>query len=291
LNRAQNYAIDILSRVYKEPLLTNVEITTVAGQDTYDIPEDALEQRLLKVETRRNKTYQDVRYISYQDASLYEVVNRKTSVPLYYTIVGSKVKIIPSSNGIYPLRFWYLRDPAPLNTEQGRINSINTAGNYIRVDEVGTSLSPVSDELASFVNVVDGATGIIKATMQIQSISGTKITFKTVPTRTTVWDTTVDTSLATPASGLTIALDDYICLAPATCVPFLKKPLANFLIQYSVSELTRKLGGDFRSEKEVLDEFEAQVSKSYVARPNNIRVRKRLSVWGSRRYLTPGSEN
>lgn len=291
LNRAQNFAIDILAREYKEPLMTNTIITTVAGQDTYPIPEEALEERLLKVETQRFKTYQEVRYINHQDVGLYEVKDRKTSVPLYYTIVGSNFKIIPSSNGIYPLRVWYLKDPPPLGAVEGRINIVNASSNYVRVDEVGSDLSAESDNLASFVNIVDGSSGIIKGTLQIQSIVGTKITFKTVPTRTTVLDLPIDTSLSVLASGKTIEPDDYLCLAPTSCVPFLKKPLANFIVQYAVAELTRKLGGDYKSEADVLNDFREQVKNTWLQRPNNIRVRKRNSIWGSRRYLTPSSEN
>lgn len=283
LNRAQNYALDILVRQYKDPLLTHTTITAVSGQSEYDIPEDAFEQRLLKVEVQIGGSFNELLRVDYQDVGRYEST-LSTSTPYYYTVVGNQFKVLPPSNGVNNFRIWYLRDPLPLVPHQGRINIVNAAQNYIFVDVPGEDLTTVSDDLESFVNVVDGASGVRKATLQIQSIQSNKITFKTVPTRTTVLDIDVDTSM----TGLGISQDDYICISSGVCVPFMKKPFSNFLVQYAVAEIVRKLGGEAGLEEQVLAKFEKQVEKTWVQRPNSLRVIKRAGAWthNNRRTIT-----
>ena len=279
LNRAQNYAVDILARRYKEPLLATASIDVSSGVDSYTIPEDALEQRLLTVEVNQNGIYTQLLYVDFQDISRYEVSTSRVAVPIYYTVIGNQLKVVPTPTGTYDFRVWYLKDPMPLVTQQGRINLVNTTTHYVIVDSVGGDLSSVADNLESFVNIIDGASGVRKATLQIQSIVGTKITFKTVPTRTSVLDLTVDTTTATLLTGLTIQQDDYVCLSSGACVPFLKKPLSNFLVQYAVAEITRKLQGNAGLEEQVLQKFEKQVEKSWVERPNGLRIKKRNGNW------------
>ena len=58
LNRAQDYASNILARHYEAPLLKKVEITTVSGQEEYFIPEDAMEERIERVEVKVNNQFQ-----------------------------------------------------------------------------------------------------------------------------------------------------------------------------------------------------------------------------------------
>jgi hypothetical protein len=49
LNRAQDYATDLLSRHYPDPLLARSTTTTVAGQQAYEMPEDIFEDKLQKI--------------------------------------------------------------------------------------------------------------------------------------------------------------------------------------------------------------------------------------------------
>lgn len=277
LNRAQNYATDILARKYKEPLLTNTTVTSSGG--LFSIPEDAFEDRLLKVEAIQGQQYIEVPFISYEEWDT--VTDVATGIPLGYTITGRDVRLLPAGSSVTSFRIWYLQDPRPLAPSQGRINIVNLANNYVIVDSVGSGLSAESDNLASFVSLVDGATGVVKGTVQIQSINNNTITFKTVPTRSVVLDQTVDDDINALASGLVVAVDDYLALAPNTCIPFLKKPLANFLVQYAVAELTRKLGGDSGMEQGVLEKFEQQVERSWTRRPNNQRVKRVSPVWAT----------
>lgn len=198
LNRAQNYAANILSRHYESPMLRWTTVNTVSGQDEYFIPENAFEQRIEKVEVQVNNLFYPVKRISYRDISLFESPTGTTSaVPYYYAVIADRYRILPRANAAYDLRVWYLEEPPQLVKSQGRINIVNTSGNYVIVDSIGDDLTTESDNLNSYVNIVDAQTGKRKASYQIQNISGNKITFKTSPTRTTVLNTSIDTSMVT----------------------------------------------------------------------------------------------
>lgn len=167
-----------------------------------------------------------------------------------------------------------MRDPAPLVLSQGRVTLISASRDYLVVDALGSSLSSDMSSLESFVNVVDGASGDIKATLQVQNVNGNKVTFKSTPSRATVLGYTVSATLPTD-----VGLDDYICNVTGSCVPFIKKPLSNFLVQYAVAELTRKLGGPADLEAAALRQLEQQVERSWVGREQTLRIKRRSRWW------------
>jgi hypothetical protein len=293
LNRAQNYAANILSRHYESPMLVHQDVATVNGQMEYDIPEDAFEQRLDKLEVRLNNIFYNMKRIDYRDISQFENKN-STSIPYYYVIIGTRYRLIPASNSAYPLRIWYLRDPAPLVISQGRINIVNSASNYVVVDSIGDDVTTETDNLNSYVNIIDAQTGLRKASFQAKTITGNRITFKTAPTRTTVLNTTIDTDMTNLTSNdstnegptVTIEPDDFVCVLRGSCVPFFKKPFSNFLVQYAVAEIRRKLGGPAELELRVLKELEEQVERSWAGREQTLRVQKSSDNWTlpTRRY-------
>jgi len=275
LNRALNYASDVIARKYPQALLATIDTPVAAGEDLFEIPEDAFEARLLRIEVNTGTEFIPIAEIDYRDVSYYDIANQTVAVPMYYTVIGNQFKLLPAPSGAFDLRLWYTKEPAPFVQEQGRINSVVAASNYVTVDSLGADLTSDSELLESFVNIVDGKSGKIKCTMQVQDliIDPKKIVFKTVPTRSTVFDLPVDTSLV--GLDLSPEVDDYVCLAPGSCVPFLRSPLTNFCVQYAVSELTRKFQGEVGVEAAVLDKFETQVERTWVQRPNAVRVRNR----------------
>jgi len=281
LNRAQDHAASVLARREESPMLTNKSVTTVAGQALYDIPESAFEDRIEKVEVNINNTYQELQRISYRDISNFET-QFTVAIPYYYCIIGSQFKILPTPSGVYPLRLWYLLDPAPLARSQGRITLINTANKYVIVDSVGSDVSVEQDSLQSFVNIVDGQTGAIKVTLQVQSIIGNRITFKSSPTQSFIENLSVTNEI--PA---TVEKGDYVTIAPATCISFFRKPFSNFLIQYAVAELQAKLGGESPQEQRLLDILKKDVEGTWSGREQSLRVKHRQTRWTSmRRRIT-----
>lgn len=280
LNRAQDYAFDILARKYPEPILSYSTLDLIGDQSEYDIPEQVFEDRILKIEvavpsgSETGATQREVQRVSYRDISNYESAS-KTNIPYYYAIVGRKIRFVPRPTGTYDARLWYLRNPEKLVIPQGRVTLLNTVGNYVILDAAGSDLTTESDQLGSYVNWVDGQTGEIRATLQIQSISENKVTFRTVPTRSTVVNRDIVGAIPSTANA-----DDYLCAIDGICVPYYGRPTGNFLIQFSVSELTRKLGGAAQEQEQVLDKFEKQVERTWVGREHQMRIQKRSQNWG-----------
>jgi hypothetical protein len=282
LNRAQIYAFDILARRYPEPILQHTVLTLTGGTQEYTIPEGVFEDRVLKLEIEipsggsGSSTYHEIQRISYRDISNYES-SSTTPVPEYYCIVGRKIRLIGTPNGSYSARMWSLRNPEKLVLPQGRITIVNSASNYVILDSTGSSLTTVTDSLGSYVNVVDGQTGEIRGSLQIQILANNKVTFRSSPTRTTVLNRPITGDLDT----VEVSQDDYLAPIEGTCVPYFGQPTTNFLIQFAVAELTRKLGGESEKEEAILDKFEKQVGRTWAGREVSLRIRKRSQKWGT----------
>lgn len=283
INRGQDYAFDIYSRRYPEPILKYYTQTLTGGVQEYDIPEDVFEDRILKVEiavpsgTAGQATYQEVERISYRDITQYETTGQ-SNFPLYYCLIGRKIRFVSSPSGTYPARIWCLRNPEKLVLPQGRITIVNQPSNYVIVDSVGSSLTTESDQLGSYVNVVDGQSGLLKGSLQIQSINENKITFRSSPTR----DTVLNRDITGDLDEIDIRQDDYLCAIDGICVPYYGRPTTNFLIQFSGAEMVRKLGGQADTEEKILEKFEKQVEKTQFGREPAMRITKR-----NRNYTTP----
>lgn len=284
LNRGQNYAFDILARRYPEPILQHTSLVLSANVAEYDVPEDVFEDRVLKIEIAipggsGQSAYREVTRISYRDVSLFESPN-STNIPQYYCIVGRKIRFVGAPSALYNARVWSLRNPEKLVLQQGRITVVNTVGNYVIVDEAGPNLTTESDQLGSYVNLVDGQTGEIKGSLQIQVLTSNKVTFRTSPARASVLNRDIDSSLLDADMAPIVNVDDYLSPIDGTCVPYYGQPLTNFMIQYTVAEITRKLGGTADSEEQVLQKFEKQVERTWAGREISLRIKKKSRKWG-----------
>lgn len=283
LNRGLEDALDILSRKYPDSLITHRTVSLSEGPDgLFNLPEDAFQERLEKVEYYLNGYYSDVTRIDYRDLTPFDVPGT-TGAPFYYAIIGSQFQVVPRPAGLDGLRIWYIPELGPLVPEYGRItvtgvdNSLPTQRSYVRVTDVvdPTQVSQDVSTLESFVNLIDHRTGRIKATLQIASISGSKLIFSASPTRTNVQGRTVVGAL--PAS---VELDDYLCPVDGTCIPPMRSPLSNFLSSYAAAEIkAMKLGGDPQVAMNLLARFEDRVAKTWVRREQSTRIGKASRNW------------
>lgn len=274
LNRAQDAAANILARHYQDPLLTHTVLTTTADEAEYDIPEDAFEQRVEKIELRlaqgANGVYAPIERVSFRDIADFDAP-LNANVPYYYAVIGRQIRLVPTPTGSLTLRVWYMKDPEPLVLSQGRITVVNEAGNYVVIDSVGDDLTTQVDQLNSYVTVTDGETGQVKGRLQVQSIIGAKVTFRTSPLRDTVLEKAISSSL----TGLDIKADDVLSTIHGVPLPFMKKPLTNFLISYATADIrVNKLGGEAGLLPQQLDMFKDQVERSWVGRENTLRVKR-----------------
>lgn len=283
LNRAQDVAANILARHYDDPMLVYKTVQLEANKQEYDIPDDAFEQRLEKVELKNGVVYYPLKRISYRQITLFETTT-KINIPYFYCVIGNKYRIIPGPTNINQLRIWYLQDPLPLVKAQGRITLVNDTDNYILVDEIGEDLTTEADDLDSYVNIIDGQSGFKKASFQIKSLIDNKIIFKTTPSRTEVLNIPIDSDLGAIVDNeglpVTINQDDYVCVIKGACIPFFKKPFSNYLIAHAVAEISViKLGGEMSMVQQVKDDLEKLVEHSWVGRENTMTVTKTNPQW------------
>jgi len=276
LNRAQDYGFNILARHYEEPLLTTTTIQLTPGTQEYRIPEDCFEDRVERVEMDTGAgTYQEVVRISYRDISSYESAGR-TAIPYYYCILGRRIRFVPAPDGIYSSRVWYLRTPERLVGVGGRIIGTDTGTGEIYLNSVSSSIGTGIEDLSGYVNVVDGQTGEVRGTLQL---SGVDPDTGVLVVNGAATGSILGRQLTGDISTLDISEQDYICGVGGTCVPYFVQPLSNFMVQYAVAELTRKLGGDAGMEQSVLERFEKQVERTWVGRESTKRVRRRNGFW------------
>ncbi len=168
---------------------------------------------------------------------------------------------------------------------QGLITSVGST--YVVVDAatlrtVGAAISADGDSINSYINFVNRVTGEIRGSYQITSISSNRINLRTTPVRSSVHGRTISGSASFATSG--VVQDDYVCLVRGTCVPRYQDLLANYLVQYSVAELSRGpkgAGGDARLEQQVLAYREDSIAASPAGRESTLRVQNRSPHWGS----------
>lgn len=278
LNRAQDYAADILVRHYPEPLLTFTSVPLVQGQKEYDMPEGVFEERIEKLEVYDGFRYYDLIRLSYRDVTDVEGT-MKAARPYNYALFSRKLYILPPPTGDYPIRVWYIKEPEKLVKDRGQVYSVGgmtlTLNGFDKAFFDGTSATSYE----RYVHIVDKDTGVVKATMQASSWTASSITFTATPAKSTVFNTTVDTAIPS-----TVQDGDYICVAGGICVPYLKKPFTNFAIQFAIAEIRHQFSENPELEQRMLKLFEEQVERTWVKRENQLRVKNRNRRWLTRRF-------
>lgn len=279
LNRGKDFAFDILGRLYPEPLLTSTTVTVTSGTDSYDIPDSAFEDRLLKVDWQDSAgLYQELDRLSYREIHNWESPN--SVVPQYYVLQGRQYTFVPSpSSGT--ARIWYLQNPEDYVKSLGRVTGVDLASQTLTLDDINSSLTTSTASLGAYINIVDGQTGEIKYSVQVKTIDSdnNQIVTKSTPSRSTVLGRTIQSDL----TGLDITEDDHICAINGTCIPFFRRPVSNFVIEYATAEMKDKLQrGETSLAQQILDKFETQVERTWVRREVVRRIRKENNQFKNR---------
>ena len=293
LNRGNDDAFDIMARLYPDPLVEYFE-TTPDAQGYIDIPETVFEDRVMLVEYYINGAAQGRVELRETD-DLHDIGSQDWAVggtPSVYTIVGRRILVAPTASASnYLFRVWYAREVSQLKLDQGRIQVIDRDNNYIVVDALNNTdsdgsttngliaINP-SDAYGKYFNICDATTGILKATMQVETINGNQLVLKAVPTRSTVLNR--DVVGAIPDS---VSEDDVICQVDGIGVVFFKKPVTNYIIQFAVNEVQRSLGASNLSfEVSTLRELKQVVEGTWKRRPASRFKKSYGRVWRNRRY-------
>jgi hypothetical protein len=289
LNRAQEHMMAILSKHYPEPYLREHTFDTKNGQAKYAIPEDAWSDQVTKVSMLApNNNYRyEVERAKYRDATKFRADSRPNT-PYYYIIHGRFIEFIPAPSGTYDGLMWYLKAPERLVLQQGRITLVDAPNNRIKVDAIGSNLSTETDSLQSWVNIIDGQTGEIKATCQIKSTSGTQdLVFKS-NTDDTILNRTVTKDLTTVLDidgNLAIQKNDYICSVEGTCVPYFFQPAKNFIISHAAADCGRAIGVPSDSMYRERDKFEKEIQDTWTGREASLKIKNNSPHWSLQRYV------
>jgi hypothetical protein len=276
LGRGLNKAFSVLARQYPEPLLTYTMVSPQNAEAEYDIPEDAFEDRVEKIEAVSNNVYFPVKRVDFRDLTYYET-SGTTNAPMVWASIGRTYRVAPKPTGTYQFRVWYLKEPPNLGIEQGRITLVNATNNYVTVDLPGEVLESSIDSNNAYISIVDKDTGVIKSSHQIQTIIGNRLLFSTSPTKGTVYGQSISGTISPD-----VEVDDYVCLVGQSCISPLRNPLANYIVQFAAAELIRKLGGEADMEQRILKEMERDVEKQWAGRETTLKVKSSSKHWASR---------
>jgi hypothetical protein len=284
LNRAQNRAAAIFSREYEQFFWNSTTITTTAGTSTYDIPSDAFNRVIKKLEVEQGSGNRwEIRAISPKEATLHRT-SGQVSVPSLFTLTKNTIEIFPKPTGGVTIHVHYTKAPHKLVKSQGRISSYDATNERVIVDTLGDDISTSTTGFNSYINVIDYTTGDIKATLQVSAINTTtkQVSFKTASlTRSTVLGRTIATALPSDISE-----DDYLAVVTGTCVPEVPGGHVDYLIQHAVVELRRRFGESVVQEIEARDNLETELKKTWAGRPLTTRVRNANPHW-KRNNVTP----
>lgn len=293
LTRGQRFVVSELVRIYPEPLLKAFApnpTDVVAGAIT--IPGDAFEDRVAHVEFTIDggRPYR-VPWRRYNQVSALRFSQAHVPVPYAVYTVGREIRFAGLPTGAYTCSILYVRQPEPLVAPQGRITAIGA--DYLTVDEVGTEVTTESDNLASYINIINHQTGEVRATFQVRSLpdSGNRVNLRDPPQRTTVQGRTILAASALATCGATE--DDYVCLIKGTCVPMMGTAFNGYLVQYAMADISRSLD-------EALAQLSGQIAEAYrniaqqqdAGRDAPIRIKNTSKIWSRMnpfRFL-PGSK-
>ena len=164
---------------------------------------------------------------------------------------------------------------------------------YILVSDFDPEQVTVEDSYskASYFNIIDAQTGLVKVSLQASPISGKdEVTgqFKLYPMepyKQKVLNRPITSPSVLELSDLGFEEDDQICSTYGSSVLEIDTILENFVIQYAVTEIRRSLGNqDMVSEVQVLSQFEKDIRRAHLNRDSSRRIQFKTSTFVKGRY-------
>jgi hypothetical protein len=282
-NRGLRIVNQVLARAYPDPLIRRADLDLSIGA-VHPFPDDCFEGRVEALEiTVPGSTPVELRSRSYRDAAR-QATSGSVAVPWSWDIEDEHIRLLQTPTGAYDAVAKYVRKLDPYVLQQGRV--VTVGATYVIVDSAGTDLSSASDSNDSYINIVDPLTGAIRITLQVTSISGTRINFRASPIRATVQGR--DVSDAADLATSDVAIDDYICLSRGTCVVQLRDTVAAYVVDFCSAALSRSTNDPgAQLETTMLRDIESRVETTGSGREATERVRVRSQAWTSPRRVWP----
>lgn len=299
MNRGQRFVASQLVRSYQEPLLARGQLDTSkyvssppnptpGTTSTVGIPapRDCYEDRVLQLWVATTTTPTPIEQRTYRQVAAFEYQS-PVAVPQFWYLRGRQIVTVPPMQNTYNLLVDYLRQPDKLVKPIGRIvNWDSTGGTWVVVDNLATDLvDTTTTDLKSFVNVVDGLTGLVKATLQVASISGNRLTWRITPTFASVQGRTLSTSTSQLVNDFAISGDDYICNVAGTCVPQFNGMLTGYIVEYATAALGRALAQTTAEiSTQIAQVAEKAAEQQLAGRSTTRRIKSRSKVWARLPY-------
>jgi hypothetical protein len=289
LNRGQRIVTSLLARRYPEPLLKETPLALLAGTTDYSIPEDSYENRVLHLTTRTSPGYDvEIRQRSYRDLTRF-MISGLSTMPSAWAVVGRKIRILPAPTSGVTGTLTYIRRPPKLVLSQGRVTKVGA--DYVIVNETGDDVSSSMDELASYVSIINWSTGEVRASFQVQSVTGNKLAFAATPTRSEVRGVPISGASALTTCGAEV--DDFICLAEGSCISYFQDSMSTYLVAYAASQLRLSLEGQNQLETAVEQYAKEALEHQALGRQGTAQVRFTSAIWSTygsgRRFPTSSS--
>ena len=283
LNRGQEKATKVLTRVYPDPLLYPIEIVGVSTREI-DMPENVWEDKVVRLEwisNNGNLIPRECQRVDLRRLSQSETGQSTVDRPDCYGVYDQKIRFNGVPNGVHNLRFWVVRETEPLVKAAARITDLDIASNTLYLGELSPTFDPFGSttfyDWNSYINIIDGQDGTVKGTVQIAGFNGTDtLTIRPVSDRALVMNRTI---IQGGLANVLVNADDYICGIKGTCVQYFFDSFHAYCVQYAVAELKRKLGYAYDADQTMLKDFEAELKKTYMGRSLMLRITQNNPNW------------
>ena len=284
LNRAHSKAFEILTRTYPEPLLTKTDI--VVNTKELVLPENVYQDKIhlaywIDDTGRKIAQCNKSGLQAFSDAD-----GNDNGYPSSYVIMQRKLRFSGEPAGT--LRIWHMRELDRLVEPIATIDEVPDA-THLSIADLDPTYSLTAGRHSSYLNIVDGQTGLIKGTIQVKQITTDEIEIRSTPDRSAVLNRDISNDLATivddEGAVVTISADDYLCEIRGTCVLPYWDLVHDFIIQYGIAELKRELGYAYDVDQQLVSAFRSDMTKAAVAnRDAPMTIRRRNAIWNQSRW-------
>lgn len=218
--------VPILNKIQEEYFLEYKDHSVTSGTASYRIPKRAIASQLRDVQLISSAGEVTALQRLYEEDK-----TSTTNGPLGYYIKGNQVILSPTpTSSTDTLRLAYFRRPSKFvaTSACAYISSIDTVNNQVVVSSLPSTMTS-----SVVVDFVQGSTpyDILSMDASISSVSGTTVTFSSLPTD--------------------LAVGDYFCLAGESCLPMIPEELVPLLTQAALCTC-------LSSKKDKSAEFEIQ---------------------------------
>ena len=291
MSRGLRFVASELSRTWEEPLVVQACYSPAHYHRDrgFPLPLDIFEDRVTYVQVDTPAAPTPINYRSYTQVTALDIRGSRSFVPVAAYQKGRSLFVVPQPGASYDILVDYVRLPDPFVLPIGRITSVDLVGDAVGVDSSTFAPALVSSDVTSqlaYVNLIDGMTGLVKATRQVQLIQGSRLGFRATPNREIVEGRHVQGPFSADGpynldESINVNVGDYLCSVDGTCVPQLSQMFTTYIVEYAVAEIGRSLGDASAAiAKQIADRGEQAARQQRAGRPVVMRVKNRSKVWG-----------